>query len=602
MPSTVLPAIAGRSSSYSSPTNPLSLHLNLHDMNLAKSFRQLLLAASCLTLATSLSAAPQHGRPRLVVTMMVDQMTWDYLYRYQSRFSEGGFKRLLSEGFNCENTRINYIPSVTAIGHSSVHTGSVPAIHGIAGNDFEKDGKPIYCTQDTTVTTVGAPNGKSGQMSPRNLLTTTIADELRIATNFRSKTIGVAIKDRASILPAGHTTNGAYWLDDKTGNFITSTYYMQELPAWVQAFNQRGRVAELLQQGWSPLYPLDTYRQSSPDANAYEQPWGKDGKHPATLPLNTAELAKKEGLGVIRTTPMGITLTFEMAKAAIEGEALGSRADETDFLAMSHSSTDYIGHRYGTFAVETEDAYLRLDKDLADFFAYLDKRLGRDGYLFVLTADHAAGHNLTFEKDHKIPGEALRSDIARHLADSTARAFAGKDVKLVRRVGNYQVFFENQRIDSLGLDRPALLRRVAEVLRAKLPGAAFVVPAEEVSSATIPEPIKMRITNGYRKGRSGDIFIVADPGWYSKWNGRPAQGTSHGVWAPYDTHIPLIFMGKGVRPGHLYRETYITDIAATLAALLKTQYPSGCIGHPITEAFAPEGAKATASRPSTKRK
>lgn len=558
----------------------------------------MLLALSWLGTA---KAAPQYGRPRLVVTMMVDQMTWDYLYRYQARFSEGGFKRLLTQGFNCENTRINYIPSVTAIGHSSVHTGSVPAIHGIAGNDFEKDGKPIYCTEDTSVATVGAPNGKSGQMSPRNLLTTTIADELRIATNFRSKTIGVAIKDRASILPAGHTTNGAYWLDDKTGHFITSTYYMQDLPQWVKDFNARERVAELLMQGWAPLYPLSTYKESTADDVRYEQPWGKNGEHPATLPLNTAELMKEHGLGVIRTTPMGATLTFEMAKAAIEGEKLGSRPDETDFLAMSHSSTDYIGHRYGTFAVETEDAYLRLDKDLADFFAYLDKQYGRDGYLFVLTADHAAGHNLTFERDHKIPGAALRLDIALGIADSVARAFTGKDVKLIRRISNYQVFFENERIDSLGIDRLPLLRKVAEVLRAKLPGAAFVVPAEEVEMATIPEVIKTRIIHGYRKGRSGDIFIVADPGWYNKWNGRLPQGTTHGVWSPYDTHIPLIFMGRGIRPGHLYRETYITDIAATLAALLKTQYPSGCIGHPITEAFATE-APAQVARPSTRRK
>ena len=319
-------------------------------------FGALALTALTLTAPVAAKAAPQHNRPRIVV---------------------------------------NYLPAYTAIGHSSVHTGSVPSIHGIAGNDFFKDGNPIYCTQDTTVSSVGVPNGVSGQMSPRNLLTTTISDELRIATNFRSKTIGVAIKDRASILPAGHTANGAYWLDDKTGNFITSTYYMKDLPEWVKKFNARGRVAELLKDGWSTLYPINTYRESTADAVPYEQPWDKDGKFPATLPLNTAELAKVKGPGVIRTTPMGNTLTFEMAKAAIEGESLGSRADETDFLAMSHSATDYVGHRYGTFAVETEDTYLRLDKDLADFFRYLDGRFGRDGYLFILTADHAAAHNLT---------------------------------------------------------------------------------------------------------------------------------------------------------------------------------------------------------------
>lgn len=555
-------------------------------MNQRTKLATLVLALLALGSTSAAAKTPQHDRPRLVVTMMVDQMTWDYLYRYQARFVEGGFKRLLTEGFNCENTRINYIPSVTAIGHSSVHTGSVPAIHGIAGNNFVKDNAPIYCTEDRSVATVGAPDGKSGQMSPRNLLTTTIADELRIATNFRSKTIGVALKDRASILPAGHTTNGAYWFDDATGNFITSTYYMQELPEWVRKFNARDRVTALLKDDWKPLYSLKSYKESSPDANNYENAWGKKGEVPATLPLPTSRLMKELGKGVIRTTPFGNTLTFEMAKAAIEGEKLGSRKDETDFLAMSHSATDYIGHHYGTFAIETEDTYLRLDRELEDFLHYLDKKVGKDNYLFVLTADHAAGHNLTFEQEHKLPGSGLRLDIARRIADSTARAFTGKDVSLIRQVGNYQVFLHNPRIDSLGVDRMGLIRAISAALRTQLAGTAFVIPAEEAQLATAPQVIRERVINGYRQGRSGDIFIVADPGWYDRRSARPARGTSHGVWAPYDTHIPLIFMGRGIKPGHLYRETYITDIAATLAALLKTQYPSGCIGHPITEAFA----------------
>jgi type I phosphodiesterase/nucleotide pyrophosphatase len=516
--------------------------------------------------------------------MMVDQMTWDYLYRYQARFVDGGFKRLLTEGFNCENTRINYIPAYTAIGHSSVHTGSVPSIHGIAGNDFYKDGKPIYCTQDTLVASVGVPNGKSGQMSPRNLLTTTIADELRIATNFRSKTIGIAIKDRASILPAGHTANGAYWLDDASGNFITSTYYRTELPDWVKKFNARGRVKELLSQGWKPLYDLKTYRESTADKTDYEQPWGKKGEVPATLPLDTKALMKTNGLGVIRTTPFGNTLTFEMAKAAIEGEHLGE-GKETDFLAMSLSATDYIGHRYGTFSVETEDTYLRLDRELAFFLNYLGRKVGEDGYLFILTADHAAAHNLTFNRDHKIPGEALRSDIARSIIDSAARAFIGSEAKVVQAYFNYQVFFDDARLDALNIDRLALQRAISKALKDKLPGVAYAIPAADVVNAPIPEAIKTRIINGYRKGRSGDIFVVPDPGWYSKGSAETPRGTTHGVWSPYDTHIPLIFMGKSICSGHLYRETYITDIAATLAALLKTQYPSGCIGHPITEAF-----------------
>ena len=364
----------------------------------------------------------------------------------------------------------------------------------------------------------------------------------------------------------------------------------------------RGRVAELLKDGWNTLYPINTYRESTADAVPYEQPWDKDGKFPATLPLNTAELAKVKGPGVIRTTPMGNTLTFEMAKAAIEGESLGARTDETDFLAMSHSATDYVGHRYGTFAVETEDTYLRLDKDLADFLSYLDGRFGRDGYLFVLTADHAAAHNIAFDRDHKLPGDVFRSDLARQIADSAARAYIGRDAQVIRAYMNYQIFFRQGLIDSLGINRQGLYHAICKAVKDKLPGVAYAVPAEEVATATVPDVVKTRIINGYRKGRSGDIFLVPDPGWYSKSGTSLPQGTTHGVWSPYDTHIPLIFMGHGVRAGHLYRETYITDIAATLAALLKTQYPSGCIGHPITEAFVPAApAAAPASSASHRR-
>ena len=485
-------------------------------------FAGLALATLALTTPVVTQAAPQHNRPRLVVTMMVDQMTWDYLYRYQARFVEGGFKRLLTQGFNCENTRINYLPAYTAIGHSSVHTGSVPTLHGIAGNDFFKDGNPIYC--------------------------------------------------------------------------------MQDLPEWVKKFNARGRVAELLKDGWNTLYPINTYRESTADAVPYEQPWDKDGKFPATLPLNTAELAKVKGPGVIRTTPFGNTLTFEMAKAAIEGESLGARTDETDFLAMSHSATDYVGHRYGTFAVETEDTYLRLDKDLASFLSYLDGRFGRDGYLFVLTADHAAAHNIAFDRDHKLPGDVFRSDLARQIADSAARAYIGRDAQVIRAYMNYQIFFRQGLIDTLGINRQGLYHAICKAIKDKLPGVAYAVPAEEVATATVPDVVKTRIINGYRKGRSGDIFLVPDPGWYSKSGTSLPQGTTHGVWSPYDTHIPLIFMGHGVRAGHLYRETYITDIAATLAALLKTQYPSGCIGHPITEAFAPVAPAAASASSASRRR
>src|SRR5690606_17800969 len=292
----------------------------------------------------------------------------------------------------------------TAIGHTTVYTGSVPSIHGIAGNDFiiNATGQSMYCTEDKTVQTVGSTSD-AGEMSPRNLLTSTITDELQLATNFRSKVIGVAIKDRGSILPAGHTADAAYWFDGSTGNFITSTYYMDKLPAWVDKFNKQNLVEKYLKQGWNTLYPIDTYIQSSADDNRYE---GKfKGAEKAVFPINTAELYKTLGAGLIRSTPYGNTISIDMAKAAIENENLGNN-EVSDFLALSLSSTDYIGHQFGPNAIEIEDTYLRLDKELAEFLNYLDKKVGEGQYTVFLTADHGGAHNVTFLKDNKIPADA----------------------------------------------------------------------------------------------------------------------------------------------------------------------------------------------------
>lgn len=518
-------------------------------------------------------------RPKLVVGMVVDQMCWDYLYRYNERFGQRGFRRLLNEGFNCHNTRINYLPSVTAIGHASVYTGSVPSIHGIAGNNFYDQGKRTYCTEDQRVTSVGTEPGVTGQMSPRNLRATTITDELRLATNFTSRVIGVALKDRGAILPAGRAANAAYWFDDKSGNFISSTYYMQELPRWVQAFNRKKLPQQYLRHGWQTLYPVRSYKAGHADASPYELPWGEIAP---TLPLDTRKLMEREGLGVIRTTPMGNDLTLDMARAAIEGEELGMRQDSTDFLAVSLSSTDYIGHRYATFSVEIEDTYLRLDKALGDFFDYLDARYGKDGYLFFLTADHAAAHNLGFLQDHKLPGDKWRSDITEATIDSVARLVTGVEDKLVLDITNYQVFFDQAKLTQLKIDRDKLYNEVCRAL-VQQEGVNYAVRADRINPTSLPTEIHQRLINGYNQQRSGDIFIVPYPGWDKGRADRPNLGTNHSVWSPYDTHIPLIFMGRNVPSGHLYREVHMTDIAPTLAFLLKTQLPSGCIGKPITE-------------------
>lgn len=512
-------------------------------------------------------------RPKLVVGIVIDQMRWDYLYRYQKRYTDGGFKRLLNEGFSCENTVIPYVPSVTAIGHTCIYTGSVPSIHGIAGNNFVKNGEKVYCTDDDTVKPVGS-NSEAGLMSPRNLWVTTIGDEMKIASNGRAKVVGVALKDRASILPAGHNPDGAFWFDDKSGNFITSTYYMNQLPKWVEAFNGKKLPEHYLSEKWNTLYPKDTYIESTSDENEYENGIKKGVK--ATLPLNLPELYKKYGYNIIRNTPFGNSLTFDMAKAAIDGEQLGAD-DETDLLAVSCSSTDYIGHQVGTHAVETEDTYLRLDKAIADFLSYLDTKVGKGNYLVFLSADHGAMNNARFLQDRRIPAGNWDDDTAaKKLNEVIAKEFPNTG-DLVKTVMNYQVFFNREVIKNQHLDFAKIKQTVVDFLKEDS-CVLYACDMEKTMTESIPEEVKYRIVNGYNRERSGDIQIVLKPNFYT----HGMKGTNHGAWNLYDTHIPLVFMGWGIKHGATTKRTFMTDIAPTIGALIHVQAPNGCVGQPIS--------------------
>ena len=307
-----------------------------------------LLTAACLLLSVFTTAKKNEGlqRPKLVVGIVVDQMRWDYLYRYYDRFGDGGFRRLLGKGYSCQQAFINYLPSFTAPGHACIFTGSVPAIHGMAGNDWlDEGGRFTYCVQDKTVQPVGG-SLRAGQMSPRNLLTTTVTDELRLATNFRSRVFGVSLKDRASILPAGHLANGAFWFDDSTGNFMTSTYYSKSLPGWLNRFNARQVPDSFLRANWNTLYNIKSY--SDADSNGYE---GLNfGEKTATFPHITSSFAGKND-DVLRRTPGGNSTTLMLAQACIGGEYLGQE-ESTDFLTINLASTDYVGHQYTPNSVE----------------------------------------------------------------------------------------------------------------------------------------------------------------------------------------------------------------------------------------------------------
>lgn len=538
--------------------------------------------AVCVKAQNNLSKVLE--QPKLVVGLMVDQMRWDYLTRYANLYCEGGFRRLLREGYNCNRTYINYIPTITAVGHTSVYTGTVPAINGIVGNNFELNGNySAYCTTDTTVRGVGTigkdgnpdPNVWAGKNSPRNLLVTTITDQLRLATNFRSKTVGVAIKDRASILPAGHAANAAYWMDDNSMNFVTSTYYMDKLPQWAVDFNNRklgdqyiknlAKHNSKIKNGpWELLLDESKYVQSAPRGQRWE---------------NSID-------GSLKQSPWGQTITFDMAMAAVEGEDLGNNPyGVPDFLAVSISSTDMIGHRLSPNSIFMEDTYLRLDRDLERFLNFLDSRVGKDNYLLFLTADHAGSHNREFKCDHNIPGElwgasSVKEDMEKHLKSQFPQ-FG----KIVESMNNMQIHFSDEVRKSNNYNAVAFstihyLKNYNEV--------AYAFSFDAVPDY-VPEPIRSRAINGYCPGRSGDIALIFKPAVIEDYSSSEEfrkpdhiyKGTTHSLWNPDDSHIPLVFMGWHINPAWDNQPHYIVDIAATIAALLNIQEPSGCIGQSI---------------------
>lgn len=514
-------------------------------------------------------------RPKLVVGIVVDQMRWDYLYRYYDSYADdGGFKKILRNGFSAENTLIPYTPTVTGCGHASIYTGSVPAIHGIVGNNwFDKNlNREVYCAEDKTVKTVGS-NTDAGLMSPVNMFTTSICDELRLATNFRSKVIGIAIKDRGSILTAGHSANAAYWYDSRTGDWITSSYYMNELPKWVSGFNAKKLVDKYYQQDWQTLYPLNKYVQSDQDERPYESKIFGSTK----FPHNLKQFIGKN-YGILPSTPYGNTMTFEFAKAALTAEQLG--ADNiTDFLAISFSSPDYVGHSFGPNSVEVEDTYLRFDKELGEFLNFLDTKVGKNEYLVFISADHGAAHVPQFLKDNKIPAGSFSYRAIDSLNRSLQEKFGHE--KLVTGLYNYQLYLNHQAIKDANLNKEEVKEWIIENIT-RHSGVARAFDIKELSQTTLNARLKDMLANGYYPDRCGDIQLILQAQWIE---GFATTGTTHGLWNPYDAHIPFLLYGWGIKQGKTNRETYMSDIAPTIAALLKIQMPSGNTGKVVEEAI-----------------
>ncbi|GIV41454.1 MAG: alkaline phosphatase family protein [Vicingaceae bacterium] len=537
--------------------------------------------------------------PKIVVGIVIDQMRQEYLYRYKDKWSSnGGFMKLINQGTMFVNAHYTYFPTYTAPGHASIYTGTTPYNHGIVANEWfdPVQKKDVYCVWDDNEFSVGCFN-EAGKMSPRNLKVTTITDELKLVSGGRSKVFGVSLKDRGAILPAGHLADAAYWFDGASGNFITSTYYMKKLPGWVEKFNAEKKAIKYLDREWQTLLPIEQYTESYKDSSGYEQPL--DGKK-AYFPYDLKSLSLNSGPMIIRYTPWGNTLLFDFAKALIENEALGT-GKWTDFLCISFSTPDYIGHAYGPRSVEIEDMYLRLDKELGDFLNYLEKKFGKDNVLVFLTADHGGAENTGFNEEFRLPGKSLyftslKDSLNKFLMikasgfnSAAMHPFRAGELHLhanklpvlppVENISNMQIYLANEW-------RPYRdwIKTQLNVFIAGNPEIKAIYDKEELKYLVKDRTINAvnMLANGLHPHLSGDFFILQDPG--SMEYGK--KGTTHGSVYRYDTHVPLIFWGKNIPQGLKVSEfVAISDIAPTLSLILQTAMPSGATGIPLQILF-----------------
>ncbi len=542
-----------------------------------------LIAFIFLSLLTFTSSKPENTptkKPKLVIGIVIDQMRYDYLTRFADKYGEDGFKRIINNGFSLENAHYNYIPTYTAVGHASIYTGTTPENHGIIGNNWydKYEKKYIYCVNDSNYSTVGVASS-GGKKSPYRMQTTTITDQLRLAQNMQGKTISIAIKDRSAVLPGGHTANGAFWLEgNKEGKWITSSYYMKELPKWVKEFNNSGKIEAYMSKPWNTLYDINTYTESLADDNPFE---GKfKGKEKPVFPYDIPTLKEKNGnYSMIKAIPAGNSFTTDFVKAAIVGEKLG-KSNYTDFLAISYSTPDYVGHQFGVASKEVQDTYLRLDRDLASLFTYLDTEVGKGNYTLFLTADHAAVQVPSYLQSEKIPAHYISSrKLREYINGITLKHF--KSDKLVENISNFQLFLNKEKIAALKLDVHTVAQKIADEI-INFDNIYKAVTARTMQTTHFTDGILQKLQKGYNQKFSGDVLLIPLP---STLIGASKTGTSHGSGYSYDTHVPIIFYGNGIKQGVSKKAHTVTDIAPTLANLLQIEFPNGTTGEIVDEAL-----------------
>ncbi len=494
-----------------------------------------------LTPTLTLAAEPP-PRPRLVLTIVIDQFRYDYLTRYREEYA-GGFARLLTQGAVFTNARFEHFPTVTATGHSTILTGALPTLSGIIGNDwYDRDaGKQVTSVSDDSVKMLEGSG--DGGASPRRLLVDTVGDELKIASGGKSRVIGISIKDRAAILPAGHSADAAYWYDTRTGHFVTSTFYAADLPTWVKEFN---------------LTAASRYRGAE---------WMGH-----KLPLDNKAFSEVEA------TPFANDLVESFAERAIEAEKLG-KDTATDLLTVSFSANDYIGHQYGPDSPEVKDLSKRTDQVLDKLFRFIDTQIGMRNVLVVLTADHGVAPGPEAQAARRMPGGRMPSGIIQTTVQKALQVRYGPG-QWILSPSEHSLYLNLDLMREKRLDREEVTKTAKEAV-ASIPHVFRVYTYAQLETGNIlPDDIGRLVMNGFNIRRGADLYILLEPYWMFG-----MLGTTHGSAFGYDTHVPVIFMGPGIRAGRYDQSIVVNDIAPTLATLLGVEVPSGSVGRALAEIF-----------------
>jgi predicted AlkP superfamily pyrophosphatase or phosphodiesterase len=518
-------------------------------------------------------------KPKLVVGIVVEQLRFDLLEKMRDRFCENGIRRMLNEGTYFKNASYDYMLTQSAPGHATIATGTEPSFHGITSDSWylALKNEMIFCTQDNTVNPVGG-SFEAGLHSPVNLIASTFSDELEMASNGTAKVFSIGLRESSAILSAGHSARGVYWYDNITGTWMSSSWYMDSLAAWVNDFNAIRLTDSYLNNPWTLLRKKEDYSDCLPDSNSYESGFNGVAFFPYDLKKMSSKgiINTKRDYSLLRETPFGNSFTKDFAIRLIKEEKLG-KDDFTDFLAISFSATDYIGHRFGPSSVETADAILRLDQDIAELLNFLNDSIGKKNYLVYFTSAHGVSEIPAVLEKNRVPTGYFKATQALQLLKSYLNAVYGQG-DWVKGYYEKQIFLNRVLIEDAKIPLEEIQKKVSRFL-VQFSGVASAYPYTAFEANDFSNGHLKRIVNSFSPQRSGDIIITLNPGWIEKSD----YVTNHNSPYEYDSHVPLIWYGWTVNRASVTRKVNMTDIAATLSSLCKVPYPNACTGEPMTE-------------------